>query len=1311
MKSLKTILNSISSLEAELISLNEKLEREKDNMFNSIVEISPNFTAIVQNEKIVYANLTGLSILKCANLSEIIGRSIYEFIHPDIHANIKSLFEGKVYNELNNPLHIQMLTTAGDSICLEASSKPFTYNNKKAVLIIGQEVTNELIHKQKLMEEENLRALILNSFPELIAFYEPNHKIRWMNAAAKKYYGITDDSYIGKYCYGVRFSSDKACEDCPISGNKEELTERIVYDKDVIWQVKHTPLFDPLGNIIGYIETSVDITKKEQQKAELKEAEDKVQLAEQRYREIFNSSHESLFLLEVLGNSRFRTLEVNPQFEKEVGLTREMCVGKTMEEAASADLAAKMNAKYQRCVDARAIIEEDIEVQLPDRVRYFHTELVPVFDENGTVCRINGVTRDITERKQLDALLKKRQKNLEEAQRIGKIGSWELNMHLNKIERSDEIYRIYELDPLNSSASPADYLSVIHPDDRAKVGTAHADSVRNKKPYQLEYRLLFADGRVKYVSERCETYYDESGNPLRSIGTVQDITEQIQNRQLVDMLGFALNNASEAVYICEEKTVNFIYVNDQACRSLGYSHEELLGLTIFDVDPNVTEDMLRQIDVDIALGKTSIIETGHKRKDGTVFPVEITNSCYQYNDKTYMMNIVQDITERKQAEEALQEERKLFIGGPNVAFKWAAADGWPVEYVSPNIIEQFGYTPEDLTSGEVSFVSIVHPDDMPRIGEEVAKYSEAMVPCFEQEYRIAHADGVYRWVYDFTVVVRDSNGNITHYKGYINDITERKNKQKALIEAEDKLKESEQRYREIFNNSHDSISLLEVLEGPRFRILALNDQYLKEIGVTREQFVGNTVEQNVSLEDAARVNAKYKHCVDTGAIYTDTIELNMPKGLRTYHSTLIPIHDNTGKVYRLMAVSRDITDELKNKLELEKSMNLLSDAEVIASLGNFYMDFTNEKFHCSKGVYKILGLPYKNETTESLDVFKFVHPEDIEGIKGKLNYAFEARIKFDEILRIIDHSGTEKVIHATGSFVTDLSGTELFLGNFHDVSAVHSLKKQVVIGEEKMKILAENSPLGILISSGGAPLFINQALLDSCGVCSMEEFVKMNPINLIHPGDRGSAMKLSKKILENRNEEPSSHQLMLRSMGQNGRERIFDLRITVCWMDDKKYIQVLVNDITDEIEREKMMSSMASDSLYISQRNSIISNVKKELNDILENGCGKCNLKPNFRGTLNVLDTYSKSETDWGLFNKYFENLHPGFIPSLKALCATLTVTDIKHCACIRLNVDTKETARFFNVSPASIQTARVRLKKKLNLPEAVDLREFIETI
>ncbi len=143
-------------------------------------------------------------------------------------------------------------------------------------------------------------------------------------------------------------------------------------------------------------------------------------------------------------------------------------------------------------------------------------------------------------------------------------------------------------------------------------------------------------------------------------------------------------------------------------------------------------------------------------------------------DMAYGITALRTRAARRLAESALQEERKLFIGGPNVAFKWKMAPGWPVEYVSPNVEEQFGYRSEDFTSGKVIYANIIHPDDLARVAQEVETFIEQGVPWFEQEYRIARADGEYRWIYDFTVVVRDSNKRHTHNTGHIHDITERK---------------------------------------------------------------------------------------------------------------------------------------------------------------------------------------------------------------------------------------------------------------------------------------------------------------------------------------------------------------------------------------------------------------------------------------------------------------------------------------------------------------------------------------------------------
>jgi PAS domain S-box-containing protein len=361
-------------------------------------------------------------------------------------------------------------------------------------------------------------------------------------------------------------------------------------------------------------------------------------------------------------------------------------------------------------------------------------------------------------------------------------------------------------------------------------------------------------------------------------------------------------------------------------------------------------------------------------------------------------------------------------------------------------------------------------------------------------------------------------------------------------------------------------------------------------------------------------------------------------------------------------------------------------------------------------VYNLLGLPFSEENVENLDLFEFVHPDDIRRINSQIKFAYDNKTKFDETHRIIDHQGKEKTIHTTGHFVNE-NPNELFIGSIQDVSDLYFLKKQVVIEETKLRILAENSTVGILMANGQEVLFVNQALLYLSGVCSLEEFKNINPIDLVHPADRVSFLNLTNNLLNKNFDASSTHQITLRSHEQNGKVRIFDVCITACLMDGSKYFQILVVDISDEIEKGKMMSQLASDSLYICQKNKIIGQVKKELNEILKNKCLKFSKEKYFKNILDVLNVYSKNDTDWGIFNKHFDNLHPGFVTNLKMICPLLTVNEIKHCACIRLNLDTKETARFFNVTPATIQTARVRLKKKLDLPKSIDLRYFIESI
>jgi PAS domain S-box-containing protein len=139
---------------------------------------------------------------------------------------------------------------------------------------------------------------------------------------------------------------------------------------------------------------------------------------------------------------------------------------------------------------------------------------------------IYGGCLDITERKQVEEERRKTENRLKEAERLAHLGSWELDLATQVLTWSDETYRLFEIDPATCGASYEEFLNAIHPEDRDAVEQAYSSSLETRTDYDIDHRLLMPDGRVKYVHEHGTTVYDATGRALRSVGTVQDITER-----------------------------------------------------------------------------------------------------------------------------------------------------------------------------------------------------------------------------------------------------------------------------------------------------------------------------------------------------------------------------------------------------------------------------------------------------------------------------------------------------------------------------------------------------------------------------------------------------------------------------------------------------------------------------------------------------------------------------------------------------------------------------------------------------------------
>jgi PAS domain S-box-containing protein len=161
---------------------------------------------------------------------------------------------------------------------------------------------------------------------------------------------------------------------------------------------------------------------------------------------------------------------------------------------------------------------------------------------------------------------------------------------------------------------------------------------------------------------------------------------------------------------------------------------------------------------------------------------------YNYKLRVGQKRLKKEIFERKQIEEALQAANNIINRSPAVAFLWKNAKGWPVEFVSTNVKRLFGYTAEEFTSGKVSYVKTVHPDDMKRVAQEVTTCSEEGREDFvHKPYRIVTKDGETKWLDDMTFIKKDKKGNITHYEGIVVDISER-------VKAEEEKAQLEEQY-------------------------------------------------------------------------------------------------------------------------------------------------------------------------------------------------------------------------------------------------------------------------------------------------------------------------------------------------------------------------------------------------------------------------------------------------------------------------------------------------------------------------------------
>lgn len=371
------------------------------------------------------------------------------------------------------------------------------------------------------------------------------------------------------------------------------------------------------------------------------------------------------------------------------------------------------------------------------------------------------------------------ERRLTEAQRIASIGSWDWDFESNVARWSDNLYRMFGVEPGAFQPSLETYLEYIHPDDRAAVQVAARRAIEHGTPIAMDTRIVRPDGRTIIGHTRGQAVNDQHGRPTRLVGTILDVTDlrhaEAARQAAEEQFRVFVETTNEWIWTLDTRGT-LLYSNAAVRNILGYELDELIGrevLNLLHPDDHAAllaalPEMIRQRANWTGVVRRWLHRTGEWRY------VE-SNGIPILDEKGVVQGFrgsARDITERTLAEEAFRKSEERFQlaarASNDVLWDWDFATGeiWRSEAIR----RLFGHT----GVGDQQWDALLHPQERQLVGESLKEFLDSDRETWVAEYRFRRGDGSYAWVLDRGIAMRDEEGKPLRMIGTMMDITERK---------------------------------------------------------------------------------------------------------------------------------------------------------------------------------------------------------------------------------------------------------------------------------------------------------------------------------------------------------------------------------------------------------------------------------------------------------------------------------------------------------------------------------------------------------
>jgi PAS domain S-box-containing protein len=400
------------------------------------------------------------------------------------------------------------------------------------------------------------------------------------------------------------------------------------------------PLSNPEGVVVGTIGLAIDVTEGKQTAEALRQSEERFRIALRGSTVIVFSQDAELR----------HTWIYNPV----PGFTPESVIGKTDEEIHGPEDAAILTAIKRRVLQTGVETRQEVRLAPNGEARYYDLAIEPVRGPAGEIIGITGAATDVTERKQAEEALARREQQLADAQGLAEVGSWEFDFAINRLSWSAEEHRIFGLNPELGPPSRETVLARVHPDDRERSRAVWETAIRTGKPYAWDCRIVRPDGEIRVIHSRGALVRDATGRPARMAGTSQDVTELRQAGEAVratkQMLEHLLECFPNGALCVLDTELRYVMASGRGLAQVGLTPEQMIDKLLAEVHPPEVAAAREGPYRRALAGETVTVEVPFA---GRIYTLSVAPLDREDEAVRTIIAVAQDITERVRAERDL----------------------------------------------------------------------------------------------------------------------------------------------------------------------------------------------------------------------------------------------------------------------------------------------------------------------------------------------------------------------------------------------------------------------------------------------------------------------------------------------------------------------------------------------------------------------------------------------------------------------------------------------------------------------------------